>query len=234
MIWALKKMSRYTNGANGRSCCALALLVSVLSSDCGYALAGRGSFLPDYVETIGIPLFENNTAFFEMEQILTEAVRTEFIGRGSYQIVPEEDGVDAVLIAGGHVGVLMDRLRLFDVFSTIPTTPVVAWSGGAIVVAERIVLFHDSPPQGRGNPEVHAPGLGLVSGLVALPHAADRLRLEDPARVSLFARRFAPDLCVAMDDGARIQIDGPRAAWRATEATRILGTDGRVLEMQPA
>jgi len=91
-------MSRYTNGANGRSCCALALLVSVLSSDCGYALAGRGSFLPDYVETIGIPLFENNTAFFEMEQILTEAVRTEFIGRGSYQIVPEEDGVDAVLI----------------------------------------------------------------------------------------------------------------------------------------
>jgi hypothetical protein len=61
-------------------------------------LAGRGSFLPDYVETIGIPLFENNTAFFEMEQILTEAVRTEFIGRGSYQIVPQEEGVDAVLI----------------------------------------------------------------------------------------------------------------------------------------
>ncbi|HCH36609.1 MAG: hypothetical protein CL480_05210 [Acidobacteria bacterium] len=91
-------MSRYTNGANARRCCAVALLVSVLSSGCGYALAGRGTFLPDYVETIGIPLFENNTAFFEMEQILTEAVRTEFIGRGSYQIVPEESGVDAVLI----------------------------------------------------------------------------------------------------------------------------------------
>lgn len=144
------------------------------------------------------------------------------------------DDVDAVLIAGGHVGVLMDRLRLFDVFSAIPTTPVVAWSGGAIVVAERIVLFHDSPPQGRGDPEVHAPGLGLVSGLVALPHAADRLRLEDPARVSLFARRFAPDLCVALDSDARIDVDGPHATWRATEATRILGTDGRVLEMQPA
>ena len=31
----------------------LAVLVS--SSGCGYALAGRGSFLPDYIRTIGIP-----------------------------------------------------------------------------------------------------------------------------------------------------------------------------------
>ena len=98
MIWVIKKMSRCTTNVRGHRYFALALLVSVLSSGCGYALAGRGSFLPDYVETIVIPLFENNTAFFEMEQILTEAVRTEFIGRGSYQIVPQEEGVDAVLI----------------------------------------------------------------------------------------------------------------------------------------
>ena len=45
----------------------LALLVGALTAGCGYALAGRGSFLPDYVETIGIPLFENDTAFFEVE-----------------------------------------------------------------------------------------------------------------------------------------------------------------------
>ena len=76
----------------------LALLVGALTAGCGYALAGRGSFLPDYVETIGIPLFENDTAFFEVEQLLTESVRTEFIGRGSYQIVPDETDVDATLI----------------------------------------------------------------------------------------------------------------------------------------
>ncbi|SVA84129.1 uncharacterized protein METZ01_LOCUS136983, partial [marine metagenome] len=64
----MKKMSRCTTSVRGRRYFVLVLLVSVLSSGCGYALAGRGSFLPDYVETIGIPLFENNTAFFEMEQ----------------------------------------------------------------------------------------------------------------------------------------------------------------------
>ena len=76
---------------------AVLLLAATLSSGCGYALAGRGTFLPEYIETIGIPLFENNTRFFEVEQLLTQSVRTEFIGRGSYQVVPDETGVDAVV-----------------------------------------------------------------------------------------------------------------------------------------
>ena len=41
-------------------------------------------------------------------------------------------------------------------------------------------------------------GLGLCRGLLALPDARRRLRLEDPARVALLARRFAPDLCAAL------------------------------------
>ena len=64
---------------------------------CGYSLAGRGSFLPAYIETIGVPLFINQTAYFDVEQILTERVRNEFIGRGNYSVVPETAGVDAVL-----------------------------------------------------------------------------------------------------------------------------------------
>lgn len=75
----------------------LALLAAVLSSGCGYALAGRGTFLPEYIETIGIPLFENNTRFFEVEQLLTQSVRTEFIGRGNYRVVPDATGVDATV-----------------------------------------------------------------------------------------------------------------------------------------
>lgn len=69
----------------------------VVTPGCGYSLAGRGSFLPDYIETIGVPLFINQTAYFEVEQILTERVRTEFIGRGNFNVVPETTGVDAVL-----------------------------------------------------------------------------------------------------------------------------------------
>ena len=77
---------------------SLIILASLASSSCGYALAGRGSFLPDYIETIGIPMFENQTAAFEVEQLVTEQVRQQFIGRGSYRVVPETTGVDAVLL----------------------------------------------------------------------------------------------------------------------------------------
>ena len=70
---------------------------AALSSGCGYALAGQGTFLPDYIQTIGVPLFQNNTTVFEIEQSLTQQVRTEFIGRGRYRVVAAETGVDALL-----------------------------------------------------------------------------------------------------------------------------------------
>jgi outer membrane lipopolysaccharide assembly protein LptE/RlpB len=64
---------------------------------CGYSLAGRGSFLPSYIQTIGVPLFENVTPAFNVEQPLTERVRAEFIGRGKYKVIPDNTGADAVL-----------------------------------------------------------------------------------------------------------------------------------------
>ncbi len=69
----------------------LALAVVSLAcggSSCGYALAGRGSFLPAYIRTIGIPQFANTTPYYELEQVFTERVRTEFINRGKYRVLP--------------------------------------------------------------------------------------------------------------------------------------------------
>lgn len=140
------------------------------------------------------------------------------------------EDVGAILIAGGHVGILLSRLRLFDVASLAPTKPIIAWSGGAIVLAQRMVLFHDSPPQGPGHPEVYAPGLGLVGGVVPLPHARHRLLLDDPARVALFARRFAPDLCATLDSGARLDCGGEIPGWQVSGSARLLQTDGRMTE----
>ena len=60
----------------------------VASSSCGYALAGRGSFLPAYIQTIGIPQFVNTTPVYQIEQVFTERVRTEFINRGKYKVLP--------------------------------------------------------------------------------------------------------------------------------------------------
>src|SRR6185369_6080634 len=78
----------------------LLLMVCVtagLMSGCGYSLAGRGSSLPASVRVIGIPLFVNSTPIFDLEQILTQRVRLEFIGRGKYQVVPDATGTDAAL-----------------------------------------------------------------------------------------------------------------------------------------
>jgi hypothetical protein len=67
------------------------------SGGCGYALSGRGSFLPAYIRTIGVPTFANRTTVFNLETMLTQKVRSEFIGRGKFQILPQDSGVDAVL-----------------------------------------------------------------------------------------------------------------------------------------
>src|SRR5688572_10999618 len=77
----------------------LIMALSQVVSGCGYALAGRGSFLPADIRTVGIPLLENRTAIARIDQIVTEKVRTEFIDRGSgkYKIEPTQSGVDAVL-----------------------------------------------------------------------------------------------------------------------------------------
>jgi hypothetical protein len=82
-----------------RSAAVAAVLISaVLWSGCGYSLAGRGSFLPASIKRIGIPVFRNRTPVFNLETIVTQRVRSEFIGRGRYQILPEDVGVDAVLL----------------------------------------------------------------------------------------------------------------------------------------
>src|SRR4029077_18767747 len=72
-------------------------LCVVSGSGCGYSLAGRGSFLPVYIKTIGVPTFANRTVVFNLETMVTQKVRSEFIGRGKYQILPEATGIDALL-----------------------------------------------------------------------------------------------------------------------------------------
>lgn len=111
----------------------------------------------------------------------------------------------AVVIAGGHIAVLLNRLRMFDVAALIGARPVIGWSAGGMVLTERVVLFHDQPPYGQPLAEVLDAGLGLAPGVVVLPNPRLRLRLDDPTRVAHYAQRFAPAACVALDHGARLE-----------------------------
>ena len=82
-----------------RAALILVVIVAAVltSAACGYALAGRGSFLPPDIRVVGIPLLENRTNITRIDQIITEKIRTEFINRNKYTIEPTATGADAVL-----------------------------------------------------------------------------------------------------------------------------------------
>jgi peptidase E len=115
----------------------------------------------------------------------------------------------AILITGGHVAVLLNRLRLLGGERLFANKPLIAWSAGAMALSEAVVLFHDQPPQGRANAAVLDVGLGCVRGILPLPHAQSRLKLHDATRVETLSRRFAPHACLTLDDGAWLHfVDG--------------------------
>ena len=72
-----------------------ALLITM--SGCGYSLAGKGNFLPDYIAVVAIPTFENRSDQISIEEIVTLKVVEEFNARGRYKIQPEVAGADAVM-----------------------------------------------------------------------------------------------------------------------------------------
>lgn len=135
----------------------------------------------------------------------------------------------ALCVAGGQVAILLNRIRLMDVIGMLEDQPVFCWSAGAMALSERVVVFHDDPPHGAGNPEVVELGLAVHTGIVALPHASKRLRLSDRSRVGLFARRFAPAACVALDPRTRLTFDGVR--WRGIPGTQRLERTGDLVEV---
>ena len=135
-----------------------------------------------------------------------------------------------VAIAGGHVATLLTRIRLLGVDTLLPGKAIVAWSAGAMVLTDQVVLFHDRPPEGPGNAEVLDAGLGLLPGVVALPHATRRLKMDDTARMSLFAQRFGPAMCLALDPFSRARWDGE--SWDLQSGTWVLANDGHLAAVE--
>ena len=122
-------------------------------SGCGYSLAGRGSFLPASIQVVGIPQLINRTTFFDVEQILTEKVRAEFIGRGKYRIIPDTTGADAVLSGevlsifvqpSGYTETQLASRYMFTVTMKVAFTDArtneVLWSNDALTFREEYEL----------------------------------------------------------------------------------------------
>ena len=71
--------------------------LAILSTGCGYHVAGHADLLPRSVHSIAIPAFGNSTNRFRLAEQLPAAIGEEFVARTRYQIVPEAAGADAIL-----------------------------------------------------------------------------------------------------------------------------------------
>ena len=177
-----------------------------------YAVQRRAGVDPDAVEEAVAAV----RALDEAHLRRVNGARGEFYARLEPHARPviaahraEVEGVlrkaSALVIAGGHVGVLTGVLHLFNIAAAVGS-PVIAWSAGAMALTDRIVLFHDRSPQGPGHPEVYGSGLSLLRDVVLLPHARARLLLDDAPRMAVLAWRFAPARCVPLEAGTRIEV----------------------------
>ena len=138
-------------------------------------------------------------------------------------------GVNAILISGGHVAIILNRLKIFGILEIRPDLPIVAWSGGTMALADQVVFFHDSPPQGAGDPEVLRAGMGVFQDVLPLPDANTRLRLDDRARVELFARRFDRFNCVILDEHTILERKNGHWTSIGEDSASRLGDQGSVV-----
>lgn len=149
---------------------------------------------------------------------------------------------DAVVIPGGHVGVLLGTLHIANLAPALaaptpeteddpdpaPTLyrPIIAWGAGAMALTERVLLFYDDSVVSPGVSEVLMAGLGMTRGLVALPNASDRLELKNRPRMTTLARRCAPRLPLMLDVGSQVTLT---TTGQVPTGARVVAPDGRVV-----
>ena len=131
-----------------------------------------------------------------------------------------------LLVAGGHVAVIRNRLMLLDLGGDLARLPIVAWSGGAMALSPRVVLFHDRLPYGSARPEILGEGTATLPGAAFFPDASRRLDLADREGLGELAVRVAPQRAVLLDPGDRLDWDG--TGWTSPNGIRLLATTGEV------
>lgn len=155
----------------------------------------------------------------EFEERMKTRERPE-VRRHREELAAALEGCVGVCIAGGHVAVLVNRLTLFGLDELIGDRAVFAWTAGAMAMTDRIVLFHDDPPQGQVAEQILDFGLGLLPRAVVFPTPERRLHLNDADNIALLARRFAPSSCLVLPDRSWVSWQG--GAWgKAQGVTRM-------------
>jgi len=101
----------------------LAIMLSMIVDVCGYKPAGKGKSLPADIKTIAVPVFQNTSLKYRVEQRFTGAVIDEILKRArGLHVVTSQENADAVIngdIRGFRAsGSILDdrgRTRVWDV-----------------------------------------------------------------------------------------------------------------------
>ena len=145
------------------------------------------------------------------------------------RVVERLQGCEALLLAGGHVGVLLNRLELSRLLTILPL-PVIAWAGGAMALGERVYFFNQMIPHATGEVELSRRGKGLYTNLQLFPRADERLKINDRIEMALLAQRIA-EPCLLLDHSSELEWDNERLTNCA--GVRVLQEDGLVVEWKP-
>jgi hypothetical protein len=156
--------------------------------------------------------------------------KSELLATNIAEIRAQIDSCSTVIITGGNVVVLLNRLQLFNMRELLRNRHIIAWSAGAMVLSDLIVLFHDKTPLGQRDAEVLGQGMGLLPGQIFLPDAKRRLRERDRVRMGLFHGRFSPARCITLDSGSVLQLEDDRII--AAEGAGRLSRTGAVNRLQ--
>jgi hypothetical protein len=70
---------------------ALAVASLLVLMCCGYHTSGSAVRLPDNIHTLYVPMFENSTQTFRVEQVMTAAVVKELRSRTNFRVVSSND-----------------------------------------------------------------------------------------------------------------------------------------------
>jgi len=114
---------------------------------------------------VGIPQFENRSSFSQVEQILTEKVRSEFIGRGKYNVISDASGSDAVL-TGEVVGLSAQPVSLNE--QQLASRYLITWTIKVAFTDARTneVLWSNDALTFRGEYELSTRGNTAIEGAV--------------------------------------------------------------------
>jgi len=107
-----------------------AIAIALLLDVCGYKPAGKGKSLPADIKTIAVPVFQNSSLKYRVEQRFTQAVVDEILKRSrALRVTTNPDEADAVL--NGDIrnfrasGTILDqrgRTRVWEVRITVSVT----------------------------------------------------------------------------------------------------------------